>query len=697
MVEKFQIDLNQNVNLNAALFNIEYLSDHSNKSQKPAENKENYLEVACPMTILAAIGGDIDIYKYLLDRGVNSTNLGHIGLSRKLKNSVISNVIGASAFYGRINLLHYILEKTASSTRLDINQKSSEKKSKTKQFSLQKEFVDFTPVHLAMANDLISEDDSIEVMKLLNRYRCDMNALDWNKNNILHLSVKFNKKRVVRFIIEDLKFLDMNDASNKEGQTAMAIAKSIEANDIFNYLQKFNKSSQAANNLEDELLELIENTGNKKKKKNKKDKKKKEEDLGVIGTTNEFQETLKPPKEKPAEVPKQETARKIQEKEEIPKVNEKEELSEEEAEEDKNTTQTNKQYYERKSYYTNYGDNKIQKNYKYGYNTTSSSGYRTNPNYAYRSYEKDYNDYDYSYKPYKKDNYGYNNYNTNTYGDEKRYGKYQQNKGFKNRSSLDSEGAQATPIQTTSTALIDTSTTTPTVTTAPVQPQSLISSENINKQPARSTGIVGLSTKYEKKMGKLQGKEKEKELHTKEQEKEVVVKETEKNVDHNIEKPSFEEAMKKESQIEITQEEPKTDLKSEEIVENPSQKSRDELKEIPNVEVHTAKYEINNIQEQEHENEEDYMGDENFITDENAEDKDQEDEVENKPSNKQETRTISEEKENLEKSSSVEDKVPIEIVQTVQQELTNNPTKTHDIKHHIDSETTEKELKELTV
>ena len=125
MIEKFNMDPHQIVNINAALFNCEYFSDPTNKSQKPAENKENYLQVECPLIIIAAVGGDIDIYKFLVDRGVNQNVLGYIGLSKKSKNSVISNLIGACAFYGRIDLLHYLLEK--SQIKLDINQKSTEK------------------------------------------------------------------------------------------------------------------------------------------------------------------------------------------------------------------------------------------------------------------------------------------------------------------------------------------------------------------------------------------------------------------------------------------------------------------------------------------------------------------------------------------------------------------------------------------
>lgn len=696
MIEKFNIDLHQSVSVNAALFNCEYLTDPTNKSQKVIENKENYLQVECPITILAAIGGDIDIYKYLLDRGVNSSGSAHIGLSRKLKNSVISNVIGASAFYGRINLLHYILEKTRSSNRLDINQKTIEKKSKTKQFSLQKEFADFTPIHLALVNDFISEDDSIEVMKLLYRYKCDMNAVDWNKNNILHLAVKFNKKRIVKYIMEDFKFLDMNEVANKDGQTPVAIAKTIESNYLFNYLQGFSKSSEAVGDLEEELLELIESTGNKNKKKNKKDKKKKGEDLGVIGTTNEFQETLKPPKEKLVEPPKQEEAKnapaKSKEKEENSNGNEEDQFSEENAGEEKDTSISTKQYYERKSYYTNYGDNKMKKNYQYGYNTTNSTGYRKNPNYSNRSYEKDYDDYDYSNKTYKKHDYGYSSYSYNTYGDEKKYGKYSQNKGYKSKSSVDYE-AQALPVTSTSSATAIPATLTTTATTAPAQSQVLIT-DNIDKQQVRKTGIVGLSSKHEKKIGKIHEKERDKEL-SKEQLKEISPTETEKHVLEKLEKIPVIEIRPIIEQTEISIEK-SHEVKSEDILANISQTSKDDNKNLDNIEPQSAKYEIKKIEEHDHENEEDYLGDENFITDELVEDKDHDDEIEHRQDNKQEL-IVSENKHIKEEPALTEEKIPTQITAIVETEIKPAKAETHHIIQPVHSETTEKELKELTV
>jgi ankyrin repeat protein len=670
MVEKFNIELQQNVNINAALFNCEYFSDPTNKSQKPAENKDNYLQIESPLIILVAIGGDIDIYKFLADREVNQAALGHIGLSKKLKNSVISNVIGACAFYGRINLLHYLLEK--SQNRLDINHKSTEKKSKTKQFSLHKEFADFTPVHLSLANDLNSEDDSIEILKLLQRYKADLTALDWNRNNILHLAVKFNKKRVVKYILEDLKYLDMIDVSNKEGQTAMAIAKSIDASEIFNYLETFSKSNQAGNDLEEELLELIEDTS-AKKKKTKKNKKKKEDNLGVLGTTNEFQETLKPPK--PVEVvPKlEEKAAVINVNNEKPKEKEskklEEEYFEEEVEENEETTQSSKQYYERKSYFTNYGDNKNKKNYKYGYNNVSSmtNNYRSNPNYSNRNYENDYNEYDYSYKTYKQDSY-YNNYNsTNTYGEDKKNGKYTQNTRYKNKNYESYSDNTVTEITQS-------------------QGQSVSTTDNLNKNAPRTGGIVGLSTKYDKK-------------HL----TKTAAKEAEKNVIETV--VSSENKFVSEVVIVEGKNDDACVLQTNEVIQS-AEDIQTEKNEVEIGETIVGKYEIKKIDEQEHENEED-LGEENFITDENVEDKDHEEEEVNKVNEikeiherpqiqiTEEFKETEPEKEiilitNIEPAVEHEEKVDKDkniAVEAEEKEETPNRF----------SETTEKELKELTV
>jgi len=670
MVEKFNFDLSRNVNINAAMFSIELSSDPTNKSQKP---KENYLDVECPVAILAAIGGDIDIYKYLIDRGVNCSSVGHIGLTKKLKNSLISNVIGACALYGRINLLHFILEKTASSMKLDINHKSVEKKSKTKQYSLQKEFADFTPVHLAL-NDFNSEDDSIEILKFLERYKCDMSAVDWNRNTILHLAVKFNKKRVVKFILEDLKLVEMIDVLNKEGQTAAAVAKSIEANDILSYLESFSSNTQASKDLDQDLLDLIENTSTNKKK-TKKEKKKKQENLGVLGTINEFQETLKPPKEKPIEIPKiEEKPKEVSNLDQIRKSQEETYLDYEYEDENfqnaNDETSANKQYYERKSYFTNYGDSKLKKKNKYGYNTgNSGNSYRTNQNYSNRNYQKEYDDYEYDYTTYNKDNY-YDSYSKNSYGDDKKYGKYS------SRNTRPTNKSSEIVTNTSSvSAVISGPSETQTISSNPN-----IISENQPKPSAKAIEIVGLPSKNERK--KVQDSN-EKEI-AKESGKELL--------------PENEQSKRKLSDNIIPSEKSEANAAIEVVIsadtklEIISQNTKEVDKAVEDMQ--SAVYKISKIEELEYENEDDYMGEENFITDENLDEKEQEEENE-QISQAIKAQTTLEEKE-------TGNQQPIVVKENVQQKVqTENKITIEQTQQTIPligySVTTEKELKLLTV
>ena len=72
------------------------------------EQKENYTLVECPFVIQAAISGSWEMFKFFQDTAsVNET--GHIGLSKKKKNSIISNVFGAACYYGHIDLIKNLL------------------------------------------------------------------------------------------------------------------------------------------------------------------------------------------------------------------------------------------------------------------------------------------------------------------------------------------------------------------------------------------------------------------------------------------------------------------------------------------------------------------------------------------------------------------------------------------------------------
>jgi hypothetical protein len=95
------------------LISSEYLQDPSgnNKSLFSEKDKELYSLVDIPFIILAATCGDINIFHYVKEKGANLNISSHICLSKKQKNSVISNILGAAAYYGRSDLTDYILKK----------------------------------------------------------------------------------------------------------------------------------------------------------------------------------------------------------------------------------------------------------------------------------------------------------------------------------------------------------------------------------------------------------------------------------------------------------------------------------------------------------------------------------------------------------------------------------------------------------
>jgi hypothetical protein len=78
-----------------------------------------------PFIIQAACQGDLACFETLLKSGCRLGETGFIGFSRKRKNQVISNILGAAAFNGSTKILKYILKKPASA---GLNFLASEKK-----------------------------------------------------------------------------------------------------------------------------------------------------------------------------------------------------------------------------------------------------------------------------------------------------------------------------------------------------------------------------------------------------------------------------------------------------------------------------------------------------------------------------------------------------------------------------------------
>ena len=85
---------------------------------------------------------------------------GHICLSKKKKNSVISNVIGAAAYYGSVTILKKLMSQLSV---VSINFLAQEKHDVQQKGAYKKEFAGFTPLMLAVAGG----DSNMEVIRVL--------------------------------------------------------------------------------------------------------------------------------------------------------------------------------------------------------------------------------------------------------------------------------------------------------------------------------------------------------------------------------------------------------------------------------------------------------------------------------------------------------------------------------------------------
>ena len=112
IIEKYiGTEIDYSINMNALCFFNSILPDDS--EMKLIDSEENYIEIICPFTLMAGIGGNIEIFKYLFNHELiqDLNTFGIIGLSKKYKNIINSNIVGACAYYGNSDLLSYILKK----------------------------------------------------------------------------------------------------------------------------------------------------------------------------------------------------------------------------------------------------------------------------------------------------------------------------------------------------------------------------------------------------------------------------------------------------------------------------------------------------------------------------------------------------------------------------------------------------------
>ena len=296
IIEKLNLTENDSPYINALNFHNSIFPDNS--PNKLTEAKEAFIDVQIPFIIMAGISGHIDIFEYLMNQKliINKKISGVIGLSKKNKNLLYSNVIGACAFYGKYKLLEFILKNYKD--ELDIGFITIEKKAKNNiKINLLKEYTGCTPALLAVVG-LAEDKDTLEILKILKQYNAKFDNSNVNKDNILHLAIKNKKLECAKYICEELGLKNLLNDSNKDGYNPLSLAQHLEEENFITYFHSINEDDEKK--MEENWKELLAESDKQETKKGKKKKGKKkgknndiENDIPGYLASSDYQETLK--------------------------------------------------------------------------------------------------------------------------------------------------------------------------------------------------------------------------------------------------------------------------------------------------------------------------------------------------------------------------------------------------------------------
>ena len=175
-----------------------------------------------PFIIQAAIHGNFECYEILMQHGCKLTEQGFIGLSKKKRNQVISNIVGAAAYNGSTKILQAVLKKKV---HPDINYLSGEQQDFNVKGTFTQEYTGYTPLMLAVAGG----GQNIECVKVLVASKADLTVLDPLGNTVLHIAVANDNLDALKYLLSvwpEKSLSTLLPSRNKNGETANSIASS---------------------------------------------------------------------------------------------------------------------------------------------------------------------------------------------------------------------------------------------------------------------------------------------------------------------------------------------------------------------------------------------------------------------------------------------------------------------------------------
>lgn len=179
---------------------------------------ENYRRT--PLLVQAACAGNLDVFQLLLQNGRDIKDIGHICLSRRRRNSVCSNVIGAAAYHGHHRIVKFIMSRVdgrafGSTPVMEIQDMRNSKAS-----AFSPEMEGYTPLMLAISG----ENANLEVVKLLLAAQVDYTVRETATNsNLLHLAARqCPNHEILEYLVKNLKHEYLFER-NMHGETPLTI------------------------------------------------------------------------------------------------------------------------------------------------------------------------------------------------------------------------------------------------------------------------------------------------------------------------------------------------------------------------------------------------------------------------------------------------------------------------------------------
>jgi len=194
-----------------------------------------------PYSLLAAKSGDVETYKLILENGGSLGDCGIVGLTKKRKNQIVSNVIGCAAYYGHSKLIKFAANRLGKDY-LDLPAIEQADKITAKEGQFKKEMSKYTPLMLAS----VRSDENLECVKTLLQLGANFECLDEFGNNVLHIAAMNGNNKIIDYLSKNLKIGIFT--RNKNGESALSICEALNNEEGSKILQKYMEEYDTSKN-----------------------------------------------------------------------------------------------------------------------------------------------------------------------------------------------------------------------------------------------------------------------------------------------------------------------------------------------------------------------------------------------------------------------------------------------------------------